>query len=755
MSRRAMRIPGRPRRGRSSQEGPDGSPSRPKLSAFWPHAGSKTARLVQTKFGTARRAVPTLIGKPPSAAAGLLTRLLSTAFVLLLACAAPPQALRAQVADAPPAATPTPDPLAALPADLREKLDQTLEKAAPAKRKSFEQKMETVTAALGKAAGSNGNASSKDLAAAAHAAEDRSLEEWRQSSRQRAADDYRQDPELAALTIEALAATKDRSAAQDDGSLRYTPPEAQPVWTEAVRHLLTPEQLAAWQARVAEEQKDDPEIARFVDAQADRIRENFEAMTKARLGELLAALELPPERAAKLAALGRRAVEQALGAYRAEVARTVRSMPAERRRRVLSVNQGYFGSRTTPVQQEIWKLGLDRLLTGADHQRLRALQDERDGRRARALGRMLVVLMDEKIALTVPQRDRLLGPAEAAVKQEKSLFPSSEAQTFYQFTREAFFQAAAHIPAEAVQTILDPVQWQHWQQTCQDAAGGGNDAPGKRGGRGKPDQSTAEKKEPPLADNPEPEEIERFLSDAFEEKAANERQRELAVLLLKTEDVARVAGLGEPETVRLRVAARGTVEEMLVSWKANLSQNVRSQLENGDPENACNVLASIPDMQFGTNEFGQEGTEGRSIWEKAVERDLTAPQRARWQQEVAARAAFREEATSALILAEFDRRYQLSEAQWEKLRPALQGVMRDYGPDIRRMFGFSPANMPWYFQSYNMFLPLAGIPEDDLKAIIGPDRWNQWSNSVEHRNGVNYWQNIQQVHNQNSKGNNE
>ena len=142
-------------------------------------------------------------------------------------------------------------------------------------------------------------------------------------------------------------------------------------------------------------------------------------------------------------------------------------------------------------------------------------------------------------------------------------------------------------------------------------------------------------------------------------------------------------------------------------------------------------------------------------WRVTDQPALTTPQRACWQQEVAARAAFREEATAGLILAEFDRCYQLSDAQCEQLQPALRAIMREYGPDIRRMFGYSPGNTPWYFQSYNMFLPLAGVPEDGLKTLIGPDRWNQWSTSIEHRNGVNYWQNIQQVHNQNLKGNNE
>ena len=81
--------------------------------------------------------------------------------------------------------------------------------------------------------------------------------------------------------------------------------------------------------------------------------------------------------------------------------------------------------------------------------------------------------------------------------------------------------------------------------------------------------------------------------------------------------------------------------------------------------------------------------------------------------------------------------------------------MRDYSLDIRRMFGYSPGNTPWYFQSYTMFLPLMGVPEDELKTILGKDRWEHWNGSVEHNNGVNYWQNIQQYHDAKLTGKNE
>ena len=704
-------------------------------------------------------------------------------FALLLAGAALPAALRAQTADLPAAGTATaaPDPLAALPTDLRDKFDHALGRAEAAQRDNFDQKMKAATVALVKAAGLTSEAPLKDLAAAARVAEDRSREEWAQAIRQRMASNYRLAPELTAVCIEALAnltGVADRKApsyarapasiealadmtgavaAPDDGPLRYTPPEEQPAWTEAVQRTLTPVQLGFWQASSAQEKKDDQEIAKYVETQVDHTREDFAATMKNRLDELQTALELPPDRAGKIEALGRLTVEQALKVYRAYVVHSVHSMNADTRRRILAAGRINFGPQgnDTPGRQEVWKVGLDTLLTDSDRQRLGAVQGEREARRASALGQMLLVIMDEKTALTAPERDRLLGPAEEAVKSVTALFPASDIQNYYQFSREEFIEAAAHVPEETARAILDPAQWQHWQQACKDSAEGRDTPPGRRGGRRRPDSDPAEKKEPPLAENAEPEEIERYLSDAFDEKAAEERQRELAVLLLKTEDAARVAALEEPATARLRTAARGTVEESLVAWKANLAQNVRSQMESGDLENIRNLLANIPSLQFGVNEPMPGAPENRSIWDKTVDRELTAPQRARWQLEVAARAAYKEQATAALILAEFDRRYQLSGARWEKLQPPLEAVLRDYSLDIRRIFGYSPGNTPWYFQSYTMFLPLLGLPGDELKTLLGKDRWEHWNASVEHNNGVNYWQNIRQYHDARLKGNNE
>ena len=694
------------------------------------------------------------------------------AFALLLACAPPPAEVRAQAVDARVADPPAPDALAALPTDLRDKFNRALEEAGTARRDEFEPPMKAAAVALIRSAGMTSDVPVKDLVAAIRASDDRAVQEWAEAIRGRVADDYRRDPELTAVSIEALAnlsgaidgkapvpervrtGIEALAALRDDSPVKYTPPEEQSPWTGAVQRALTPEQLAAWQTREAAEKKEGQETVKFLDSQVDRMRGVFDAAMKVRLDELRDAMEPSPDRAAKVEAVGHLAVEQSLGAYRADVARSLRSMSADQRRRIITAitaNQSTFSTQSseTPIRQEVWKVGLNTVLTVTDRRRLAALQDERTERRALAMGRMLLVVMDEKVALTAAERDRLLPAAEAAVKQEKALFPPADSQNFNQYSRENFYDAGAYIREETARAILDPLQWQHWQQACRDSTDPNNGSRSRRIGVPRAEDADRESL---LAENAEPEEIEHFLSDAFEEKAAAERQRQLAAVMLKAEDIARVAGVGEPAAGRLRTAARGTVEEALVPWKANLAQNVRSQLENNDLENVRNLLANLANMQFGVSDPEQD-PENRTLWDKTVDRELTAPQRALWQREVDARAAYKEQAIGSLLLAEFDRRYQLASAQREKLQGMLVGIMRDYGPEIHRMFAYASASTPWYFQSYTMFLPLLGIPEDDLKTMLGKDRWDRWSNSSEHANDTNYWQNVQQMHDTRVKGN--
>ena len=655
---------------------------------------------------------------------------------LVLACGAFPVALWAQ--------DPTPDPLADIPAELRTKVDGIMDKAAEAKHATFARKMQEATAELVKATGLSDPDALKTLAAAAHDAEDASVRECITLARQRIGRSFARNPQQMTLSINITFGTGGLAAVRSEGE---TPPDEQPGWTAAVRAVLPPEQFAAWSATLAEaDAKEKREIDRLLDTQVARAREEATTAMTAEVAHLVADLELPPDRAEKLGALGREAVEKSLQSFRLTAARTLRSvLPVEQRQRMIAANQVYFTMQgdDAPTNQTVWKQGLESLLTAPDRQRLRDVQELHRTRRVHALGSMLLATLDESVAFTAAQRGALQDAAERAVRQETSLVPADETQNYYQFTREAFLAAAARVPEAEARAVIDPAQWQHWQAACKEA-GEGSSTPGLRRFRRRNGLEPAGT--PSTAEAPEAEDTERQISDGLDARAKEERRHLLAATLLKTEDAARTANLDEKVLARLRTAARGTAEATLALWKANVVQNLRAQLENGDPNNLPAILASLGDFQLPQNSVGSD--QPPTLYDKTVERELNAPQRDAWRREVDARAAYRDAAVGSLILAEFDRRYQLTSAQWDALQGPLARTLQEYGPDIRRMFGYSPPNPPWYFQNYAMFLPLVGIPEEEFKDVLGPERWERWSASQENNNGGNYWRNVLQYHKQ-------
>ena len=363
---------------------------------------------------------------------------------------------------------------------------------------------------------------------------------------------------------------------------------------------------------------------------------------------------------------------------------------------------------------------------------------EQRSRRMRALGRILIVEMDQKVAFTAAQRERLLPIAERLVTAA-GFFPEEPAEEYaLNLESQTFLAAGANAPESEMIAILDPSQWKHWKEASDPKSLA---ASYPRRIVRSPGIDPALNETPP----PEPEEIETALSDFMYERTVPARARMLATMTLKAEDAARLGGLTPESSHRLQVAARGAMEESLASWKSSVDQNVRAQLENSSAPNAKLRLAAVQDYVF---ERGAElKPEKNPIWDKTVEAEMTPEQRARWQKEVDERNAFRSKSIASLVLSEFDRRNGLTPEQREKLAPLVAGITTEYAPEIASMFSMGNSNR-WYLQNYTMFIPIAGVPMKELKAILTKEQFDLWKASDESTNIDNFWTNIQQLHTQ-------
>jgi hypothetical protein len=137
--------------------------------------------------------------------------------------------------------------------------------------------------------------------------------------------------------------------------------------------------------------------------------------------------------------------------------------------------------------------------------------------------------------------------------------------------------------------------------------------------------------------------------------------------------------------------------------------------------------------------------ETQAIWTDALKANLDADQTAAAKKSAGERETFRNESISAFVVAMLDQAHHLTTAQQAKLTTAVTGVVKEYEPDIQSYFSMN-YSQAWYFQSYTMFLPVVAIPETELKSIMGPECFAQFSGSQQYGNAMSNFSGLKQNH---------
>lgn len=523
----------------------------------------------------------------------------------------------------------------------------------------------------------------------------------------------------------------------------YFRPFEDPRWLEGLKRAMTPEQSAALEKALAEKkQAVEKETGEILQRSIEQTRAQQEAPLLTTCDAIKAALTLNEDRAAELRTLAKRAVAAPLDRVRARAARNLLGMEESQRQQVVASGQLQvpFEEADHEMQRAAWEAGLATLLSPTEQSRLRATQDEFRELRLRSMSRVLLTQLDEVVAFTAGQRGPLLPLLERALRAESSLLPQQNVPGFFRLSLPKLMASARRVEAKDLAAILDATQLARWQEACS-----GKELASQAFGTGvrllAAPPSAAPADPPPNLDDAE--QLEQTISDHLYELALKEHRRLLAVHLLKVEDVARTAGLPAEASAILTTAARGTAEAELTAWKITVEQNVRLQFRDIPPDSIRQRLANL--NRFPIVRGRVTNNPATELWNTTLQSTLTDAQRAAWQKELDARAAYRDGTIAVLLMTEFHRIAGLSKEQWKQLEPRIAAAMKEYGPDVTAMFSpFNTSN--WYLQGYALFVLIGGVPEAELKTILTTAQWEHWSASTEFANIANYWENVQRMH---------
>ena len=614
--------------------------------------------------------------------------------------------------------------------EAEKKLAEFFEKAKDVKRGIWESRMRTEIESVEKSA-SLSIESRKTLDAAATMSIQACLDGWIALMDTAFREQYAGQADQALNFFDQLSGQVETYARTDSWfASDATQPEENSAWTAALRQVLPSDQLAAAENAGSEKRRAiGREIVEFLKATEEMARQQQGAVFMLWGDEVKSWLTMSNERAEQLDALVKVVTDENAETVRKRAEKWL--LFAEDEQRVLAIKQGRMYARNNvrdlKAQRARWNEGLARVLPAEDLKHIQEMQSDMKARRAVALGKVLLNLLDERLALTVEQREKLRPIADRLVLSSPYTFPVNETQNY---SPSVLLSAATKASEEELKTILDARQIERWREIGAQRSGVVRQI------------ATAEAQNK-FPDDAEPEEIGRILSDFLNEKTTTERKRVLAMNLLKVEDATRIAK-PTPEVVRrLETAARGATEEMLIPWKTSMEMNARNQGQSGSPDSLRTLMANLRNTSFTVARDGAVDTD--AVWERTLKAELTEAQRAVWQKEIDARGVCREKAIIGMVMSAFTRRTALKIEQWDKLEPLVLSAINKYGQDIASMFSSSNWNQ-WYLQTYTMLTPLLGVPEDQLKEILGKEQWERWTSSREYANSLQYWKSVQSNH---------
>ncbi len=489
------------------------------------------------------------------------------------------------------------------------------------------------------------------------------------------------------------------------------------LWEETAAKVLPAELIAQWKKTEQEERgKEGAELADMIKPSEQQAEQQMEVALSAEIDSIVVALNLNKERQQALSKLSKEAIQESLKLARKGWLQQAKNYSATERKRIRG--NVYFGinEEQQAMVLPVWKDGLKKILSEEERTRMAAENKQREERTSSAIARACLAEMDKTLVLNQDQRMKLepllLDLMQPLLEQRR--------QQYWSYNASQLFQNAGKAKEETVRAILDEVQWKNWKELIVSNNSSSRTAT--------PDVN---------ATGPAVIDMEIAISAHLYKMFVAERKKMLAMMMPQVEDAKRVLSLPEPEVTRLTTAAKGAVEKHLEPWRQNTERYVRQSVQTATPKNILQALAGTERVSFSRNEGGPQDAE---LWKTELNATLNEAQQKQLQQVVEARRDYRLKAMAAMTVSELDRRRRLTADQCAKLETAVHKVLAEYLPDIERYMSFQ-----WFLQYYYALVPLAGVAEKDLQAILTPEQW-KLCKERDLPDAMQYWEGIKNNH---------
>ncbi|MDI1312913.1 hypothetical protein [Prosthecobacter sp.] len=494
------------------------------------------------------------------------------------------------------------------------------------------------------------------------------------------------------------------------------------AWEKAAAGVLRAEQIDQWKKIDKEERsKAEAEVAEMIKPSEQQAEQQMEIAMGTEIDGMVTALGLTKERQKALEQLSKEAIQASLKQARVGWLKQARNYSVTDRKRVRG--NVYFSvmENLQAIKLPIWTDGVKKLLTEEERTRMATENKQREQRASLAISRVCLAEMDKMLALSQEQRiqfEPLLGELMKPLLDQRR-------QQYWSYNAPQLFQNAGKVKDETVRAILDDVQLKHWKELIVS------------------NNSSSRNIMPDINGTfPEVPDMEVAISQHLYKMFVAERSRTLAAMMPQVEEASRLLSLPEPAVARLTTAAKGAVETSLDYWRQFTENFVRQTVQSATPQNLLQMLAGTSRANFSRQETKPQNTE---LWKTALQTTLNAAQLKKLQHVAEERQTYRLKSMAAMCVSELDRRRKLSADQCARVEAAVQQVLAEYLPDIERYMSGQ-----WFLQYYYALVPLAGVAEKDMQAILTPEQW-KLCKERDLPDAMQYWEGIKNNHEQRKK----